>query len=171
MAIFCAIIAGRGILMKKLATAITAIALIGTPAFAADLAVKAPPPPPEPVYSWTGFYFGVNAGWSWGNDNSTLNFPGPTLPSQVTETFTLGNIIEVFAQGDFQNASIAYQETTHPIGAIGGVQGGYNWQAASNWILGIEADFQETRAAIPIKTHRLPILLVLWTVPQTWSQE
>jgi outer membrane immunogenic protein len=33
--------------MKKLAIAIAAIALIGTPAFAADIAVKAPPPAPR----------------------------------------------------------------------------------------------------------------------------
>ena len=47
-----------GAAMKKLATAIAAIALIGTPAFAADMAVKAPPPAPAPVpvFSWTGFY-------------------------------------------------------------------------------------------------------------------
>jgi hypothetical protein len=33
--------------MKKLATAIATVALIGAPAFAADMAVKAPPPPSE----------------------------------------------------------------------------------------------------------------------------
>jgi hypothetical protein len=33
--------------MKKLATDMAAIALIGTPAFPADMAVKAPPPAPE----------------------------------------------------------------------------------------------------------------------------
>jgi hypothetical protein len=38
--------AGLGAVMKKLATAIAAVALIGTPAFAADMAVKAPPPAP-----------------------------------------------------------------------------------------------------------------------------
>ncbi len=42
--------------MKLLATAIAVAGLVGTPAFAADMAVKAPPPLPEPVYSWTGFY-------------------------------------------------------------------------------------------------------------------
>jgi outer membrane immunogenic protein len=42
--------------MKRLSTVGAAIALIGTPAFAADMAVKAPPPPPAPVYSWTGWY-------------------------------------------------------------------------------------------------------------------
>jgi hypothetical protein len=41
--------------MKTLALCTIAIALIGTPAVAADMAVKAPPPAPAPVYSWTGF--------------------------------------------------------------------------------------------------------------------
>jgi len=40
-------------------------ALIGAPAFAADMAVKAPPPAPAPVYSWTGWYVGLNAGYTW----------------------------------------------------------------------------------------------------------
>jgi opacity protein-like surface antigen len=57
--------------MKRLATTIAAIALIGTPAFAADLAVKAPPPAPAPVYNWTGWYAGVNAGASFGNVKPT----------------------------------------------------------------------------------------------------
>jgi outer membrane immunogenic protein len=141
---------------KLLISSIAALGLIGTPAFAADMAVKAsPPPPPPPVYSWTGFYAGLNAGWSWGKENATVNFPGPALPSQVAETFTLvGNGITVFTQSLFQNASIAYQETTHPIGAIGGVQGGYNWQAASNWILGIEADFQASGENASGNTHQ-----------------
>jgi outer membrane immunogenic protein len=49
--------------MKKLATVIAAIALIGTPAFAADMAVKAPPPAPAPVPTWTGFYGGIQFWW------------------------------------------------------------------------------------------------------------
>src|SRR5215472_12518551 len=48
--------------MKKLATAIAAIALVGTPALAADIAVKAAAPSPAPVYNWTGWYAGVNLG-------------------------------------------------------------------------------------------------------------
>ena len=53
--------------MKRLATAIAAIALIGTPAFAADMAVKtpvkAPPPAPvAPVVNWIGYYIGGNLG-------------------------------------------------------------------------------------------------------------
>jgi outer membrane immunogenic protein len=41
--------------MKKILIATAALAtLIGTPALAADIALKAPPPAPVPVWSWTG---------------------------------------------------------------------------------------------------------------------
>jgi outer membrane immunogenic protein len=60
--------------MKKLATAVTTIVLIGTPAFAADIPVKALPPPPTPVDSWTGWYVGGNFGYGWGN--VTTDFSG-----------------------------------------------------------------------------------------------
>ena len=50
-------------------------------AFAADMAVRAPPaPPPAPVYSWTGFYFGVNGGYAWSESSDQLaNFNNATL--------------------------------------------------------------------------------------------
>jgi outer membrane immunogenic protein len=56
--------------MKKLATAIAAIALIATPAFAQGL-------PPAPVYNWTGWYVGVNAGASFGNANTDTSTSPP----------------------------------------------------------------------------------------------
>jgi hypothetical protein len=44
-----------GAVMKTPATYIVAITgLIGAPAFAADMAVKAPSPPPEPAPVYTG---------------------------------------------------------------------------------------------------------------------
>jgi outer membrane immunogenic protein len=56
-----------GAVMKKLATClIGVVGLIGTPAFAADMAVKARPlPAPAPVFSWTGCYLGGYAGGAW----------------------------------------------------------------------------------------------------------
>ena len=52
--------------MKKITLAIAAIAaLLGTPALAADMDVKASAPPP-PAWSWTGFYIGVQGGAGWG---------------------------------------------------------------------------------------------------------
>jgi outer membrane immunogenic protein len=61
-----------GVKMKKfLLTSVAFIALAaGTPAGAADMAVRAvaPPPPPAPVYnSWTGVY--VGGGWGYGMYN------------------------------------------------------------------------------------------------------
>jgi opacity protein-like surface antigen len=57
-----------GAAMKRLATAIATIALIGTPGFAADMAVKAPPSAPAPVPTWTGFYGGIQFGGGWGDE-------------------------------------------------------------------------------------------------------
>jgi len=46
--------------MKKLTTCVVTVAgLIGTPALAADMGVRAhSPPPPAPIYDWTGWYAG-----------------------------------------------------------------------------------------------------------------
>ena len=51
--------------MKKLLLAGVALAALSGSAVAADLARPAYAPPP-PVYSWTGLYWGVNVGYSWG---------------------------------------------------------------------------------------------------------
>jgi outer membrane immunogenic protein len=55
-------------LLKYLASA--AMLLISPlAAHSADLAVKAPPPPLPPVFSWTGFYVGANIGGAWADNN------------------------------------------------------------------------------------------------------
>lgn len=61
--------------MRKIAMAALLAALGATPAFAADLRPYSPRPAPAavpytiPVYNWTGFYAGLNAGYSWGVTN------------------------------------------------------------------------------------------------------
>ena len=113
--------------MNKLLTAIAALGLIGTPAFAADMAVKAPPAAPAPVYNWTGWYAGVNAGASFGDvktdfntDTVTVHIPGPPV------------FVNGFSQSD----------RVYPSGFMGGGQIGYNWQFSPIWVLGLEADIQ-----------------------------
>lgn len=106
--------------MKKLVFASAALAaLIGTSAFAADMAApvyKAPPPPPAPVCIWCGFYIGVNAGGSWDNND--------------TATYIQTGGTGATASSSLNNSTFA-----------GGGQIGYNWQFGA-FVLGAEADIQ-----------------------------
>ncbi len=108
--------------MKKLLiSSIAAFGLTGTPAFAADMLVKAPPPLPAPVFSWTGWYVGVTAGYGFGNTDQSLT-------------------------ADALEANIGPPSThpapsgLHPGGFVGGGEAGYNHQAG-NFLAGLEADF------------------------------
>jgi hypothetical protein len=64
--------ASRGYQMRRLFVAgIAAAAFGGAPAFAADMAVKAPPAPVAAPYSWTGFYLGIEGGGGFGSTSHT----------------------------------------------------------------------------------------------------
>ena len=69
---------------------------------------------PVAAANWAGFYLGGNFGSGTGRDRSSLSVPA----AAILETFNLA-----------------------PDGINGGVQAGYNWQAA-NWVFGLEADIQ-----------------------------
>jgi outer membrane immunogenic protein len=109
--------------MKKLLLAGVALggfAAAAGAASAADLPARnAPPPavyaPAIPVFTWTGFYAGVNAGYgfSTNNSNDTVFVPGVGLVSNG------GN------DGGF----------------VGGGQIGYNYQFGS-FVVGLETDLQ-----------------------------
>jgi outer membrane immunogenic protein len=99
-------------------------------AFAADIAVKAPPPAPAPVYNWTGWYVGVNAGASFGNVKTDFNATPVTVTAIATTTST------------FTTPGFAGSNTEYPDGFMGGGQIGYNWQLSPIWVVGLEADFQ-----------------------------
>jgi outer membrane immunogenic protein len=111
--------------MKKLAIALTALAAFTAPAFAADMAVRAPMyQPAAPVYNWTGFYiFGGAGGGLWAADSNVVTFPGG-LPRTRDER--LGGS-----------------------GWFGTVGAGYDWQFGS-WVLGVLADgqFGEIRGSL-----------------------
>ena len=113
--------------MKQLLIRAIAIAgLIGTPAFAADMAVKAPPPAPvlAPAPSWTGFYIGGDLGGAWSNNTATF-FPFPS-PAEFGV-----NVISAKNSGS---------------SVFGGVYAGYNWQFAPAWVAGLEGDWSWTHA-------------------------
>jgi len=60
--------------MKKFMISAAVALSMATPALAADMPMKAAPPPLLPVFSWTGFYIGGNIGGAWSNNrwNDTL---------------------------------------------------------------------------------------------------
>jgi outer membrane immunogenic protein len=101
--------------MTRLATVIAAIALIGTPALAADMAVKAPPAPVVAPYSWTGFYLGGYYGASWSQSNASTPVP-------VSHAHT-GSV-------DLNSSS-----------TTAGITAGYNLQLSPSWLVGVEGDF------------------------------
>ena len=71
----------------------------------------------RPIFTWTGFYAGVNAGWGWRDSNEQAVILGGAVPGTL---FFPGN-------GDG--------------GFIGGGQIGYNWQFGS-FVVGAETDIQ-----------------------------
>jgi outer membrane immunogenic protein len=59
--------------MKQLAFAVAVLACGTVGVQAADLAVRPVKAPVivDPGYNWTGFYAGVNVGYSWGRSSTT----------------------------------------------------------------------------------------------------
>jgi outer membrane immunogenic protein len=118
--------------MKKvLSVAALAVALTGS-ALAADLPrYKAPPPPPlPPPPLWTGFYVGLNAGGTWGNNNNIRTAAAP--------------IFDVVPNGLSVPSSFLanFVGSSNSSGFIGGGQLGYNWQFMNSFVGGVEADIQ-----------------------------
>jgi outer membrane immunogenic protein len=108
--------------MKRILLASTALAFIAGPALAADLPSRQPAPAPQtftapPVFTWTGFYAGVNAGWTQ-NEMSVRNrgFAGPGTGTAAYSPFSAKSS-----------------------GFIGGFQVGYN-QQFDMFVAGVEAD-------------------------------
>jgi outer membrane immunogenic protein len=105
----------------------------------------APSPPPavaEPVavaapmvFSWTGFYVGGDFGGS---------FASTSITSATT---------------GWASRSLS------PAGVMGGVYGGYNYQVSSNFVLGLEGDFQGNRSSAQFY---YPTFDVSPSVQQNW---
>jgi opacity protein-like surface antigen len=97
-------------------------------AHAADMPVKAPPPPFQP-YNWSGFYLGANVGGAW--TNGSLNIPGNNLYGGTTEfiagvqagyNFQAGHFL-FGVEGDFDGAT--FGRFSLPTPTLGTVQ--QNW--------------------------------------------
>ena len=103
---------------------------------------------PLPASNWTGFYLGGNIGSGIGRDRTAYALTGPAGTS--TEFFNLS-----------------------PDGFNGGIQAGYNWQAA-NWVFGLEADIQgssqrDNRACVlTCNTFTAPFIFAAYDATLPW---
>jgi outer membrane immunogenic protein len=104
--------------MKKLLLgSFVALTMGGSAAIAADMPLKAPPPPV--VWSWTGCYIGIEGGGAWGRSRHDGLFPGLAGLNEITPRFDVS-------------------------GGLAGVEYGCNQQFGGNWVFGIEGDWSWT---------------------------
>ena len=114
--------------LKKIFLAGTMLAAMTGLAAAADLPSRmAPPvyaPPPLPTFTWTGAYFGVNAGYAFdheGDFRTQETLPGTTIRRQ-----------KVSSDGFTGGGQIGYNYQFGGFGGLGGTGGGI--------VVGVEAD-------------------------------
>jgi outer membrane immunogenic protein len=114
--------------LKPVIGALVFAAIAGiSAASAADLAARPYTKAPvmiDPVYSWTGFYVGGNAGYSWGRSRTDVSYFNTATGAPIVPP--VGSILS---------------NSFGMNGGIAGGQAGYNWQTGS-WVLGLEADIQ-----------------------------
>lgn len=93
-------------------------AMVAAPAMAADLAkpqsypVKAQVAAPPPVFSWTGFYIGANAGYAWGSGKGAADYYGVSPDGwfgggQVGYNYQFQNNMLVGVEADLQGSDIS----------------------------------------------------------------
>jgi len=120
---------------RRLLGSVALPALLASPAFAADMPVKAPPPPPA-VYSWAGFYAGLNAGGAWGRSDAETSVSCGAVPG-------FANYFCNPAAGQANAAAVNAAGTGSMSGSgfTGGGQVGYNFQNR-NLVFGVELDVE-----------------------------
>ncbi len=113
-------------LLKTMAAALAASTIAGS-AFAADLPSRKVAPAyiaPAPVFTWTGFYLGLNAGYAWDSTAyATSMLPGSHLGA-------LANVLSVSASGTGAGSRGGF---------TGGAQAGFNYQMGM-FVAGVETD-------------------------------
>jgi outer membrane immunogenic protein len=116
---------------KLLLSAASLVVMSSVTAFAADLPSIKSAPVVAPAPMWTGFYAGLNAGGTWGNNTNIIASTYTLVPDAGSK-----NLIDAaLLTGNAGNLAVSPS-------FIGGGQIGYNWQAYQNFVIGGEADIQ-----------------------------
>ncbi|WP_238271673.1 outer membrane protein [Methylobacterium cerastii] len=129
-------------MLKSVALAAVASVTLAAAAGAADLPRRAPPPvfTPVPVFTWTGFYVGVNAGYAF-TENDTIRTTGINNLGAVGTPTAPANL-QLNVDRNLRRPAVNMATE----GFSGGGQIGYNFQftPGSGIVVGVEADAQYT---------------------------
>ena len=130
---------------KRVLLSSAAFAALTVTGSAADLPARGVAPAPyyaaAPIFSWTGFYIGVNAGGVFNsNDNGTQAFSGAT-PAFAAAGFAAGGQTPTAPGAIVTNLNAVRSNNNGNSGFAGGGEIGYNHQIGQ-LVLGIEADIQ-----------------------------
>jgi opacity protein-like surface antigen len=131
--------------MKSAVTAVIALVVLATPAFATKPAKKTPKPLPQaiaappPVFTWTGCYIGGHVGGGWGHKD----FSNPTgFDFSYTPPAPAFTPPPPLYPG---TSTVSLPLDQHVSGFLGGAQVGCKYQFASKWVIGIDAEFSKSR--------------------------
>jgi outer membrane immunogenic protein len=121
-------------------------------ASAADMAVKARPIAPVPVFTWTGCYIGGNVGYTRGDISSS------SLPNAA--------LIANSPVGGPASVQATSYVTNHPDGVTAGGGVGCNWQTGA-FVLGVEGDINYSDLSFSQLRGPFP---TTGSTPHTWEE-
>jgi outer membrane immunogenic protein len=107
--------------MKKVLLA-ALMAGVASSAMAADLPTRKAPPAPQvyaapPIFTWTGFYVGVNGGWGGGMGGKDFgNVNGGLVGGTVGYNYQLNNQFVIGLEGDWDWADLSKSGTNAAFG-------------------------------------------------------
>ncbi|MCW6507529.1 porin family protein [Hyphomicrobiales bacterium BP6-180914] len=120
--------------MKKFFVASALLASISGTAFAADLPSRVAPPvyaPPVPMFTWTGAYFGINAGYAFDHEGKFTNFGNTAVNTGVISGNRPGSVSRS-SDGFTGGGQVGYNFQVPGFGGFGG--------PGSGIVFGMEAD-------------------------------
>ena len=127
-------------MIRTLLLSTVVLATVAGSAFAADLpSRRAPPvyapPPPIPVFTWTGFYVGGQVGYEFGKSNAV---------STVAATGVIDDVTSASKNGLIGGGHVGYLFSTQSLPVLGSVFGGGGF--GTGGVIGIEGDVDGTSA-------------------------
>ena len=124
--------------MKKFLIGAAALVVSTSAASAADIAArpytKAPIVAPAPVYTWTGFYAGVQGGGGWGRSDETYVLLANAPAFAGSQKYDIS--------GGFVGGVFGYNWQSGPV--VFGIEGDYHWADISGRSAEINAGFGDT---------------------------